>query len=147
MQGDIDRKPPLVIRIIGFVILFSLGYFAANSFFDAGKNVKDSIRVQLDSINKTAPIVYDNFMRFDSVSLVEDDEVKYNLTFIDVDSTASKLYIDALKYKLKNQCESYYEKDAGMKPFRDNKIIVDYFYYDKNGNHLFDITIKPNKNR
>lgn len=91
------------------------------------------------------PFVLDDFVSADSVSLLKNDELKYNFTLIKVDDSSTRLYVDALKYKMKSECQTYYETNEGMKPFRENGIVVNYFYYDKNGKYLFDFSIKSNK--
>ncbi len=91
------------------------------------------------------PVVFDDFAKADSVSLLKNEQLKYSFTLIKIDDSSSKLYVDALKYKMKNQSQIYYETNEGMKAFRDNSIVVNYFYYDKNGKYLFDFSIKPNK--
>ncbi|WP_284651582.1 hypothetical protein [Flavobacterium terrisoli] len=145
MDGDINRKPPLFVRIISFVLFFSFGIFIKSYFFGNKESEKDLVLKQIDSINKTMPVVFDDFAKADSVSLLKNEQLKYSFTLIKIDDSSSKLYVDALKYKMKNQSQIYYETNEGMKAFRDNSIVVNYFYYDKNGKYLFDFSIKPNK--
>jgi hypothetical protein len=148
MYSDIDRKPPLFIRITAFVFFFCFGVFIKNYFFDKRETDKEEvIKKEIDSINKNLPFVFEDFVRADSISLLKNGQLKYNFTFINVDSNSSKLFVDALKYKSKTQCQAYYETNEGMKPFIESNLIINYHYYDKNGKYLFDFTIKPNKKK
>jgi hypothetical protein len=135
----------LFTRILIFIIFSVFSFFGTNYFLNSKKNKKFEIQKELDSINKTLPFVFDNFVRADSVSVFKNDELKYNFTIIEVDDTSSPLYINALKDEMKNKCQTYYETNDKMKDFRDRKIVVNYFYYDKNGKYLFDFAIKSKK--
>jgi hypothetical protein len=138
-----NRK--LFIQILIFIIFFVFSFFGTNYFLNPKENKKIEIQMKLDSINKTLPFVFDNFVRADSISLFKNDELKYNFTIIEVDETSSRLYVKTLKEEMKNKCQIYYETNDKMKDFRDRKIVINYFYYDKNGKYLFDFVVKSKK--
>lgn len=148
MDGNITRKPPLFIRIIGFIILSCFGLFIKSYFFNAKEqNKEEIIQRQLDSLNNTLPIVLDDFARLDTVFKTGKDGFKYCYTLIHVDEKSSEVFKEALEYKLKASSQENYDTNEEMKPFRDMDAKINYNYNDKNGYYLFDFTIRPTKNK
>lgn len=135
-------KNKLILQGTLFLIVFLLAFFGTRYVISSIKGDANEIQKQIDSINKKLPIVFEGFTSADSIAISENNRPKYSWTLLKVDSSTSKIYVDSLKFELKNQRQKYYDSSKEMAGFREKNIIMDYFYYDKNGKYLFDFEVK-----
>ena len=135
-------KNKLILQGTLFLIVFLLAFFGTRYVVSLTKGDSNEIQKQIDSINKKLPVVFEDFTSADSIAISENNRTKYSWTLLKVDGSTSKIYVDSLKFELKNQCQKYYDSNEEMAGFKEKNIIIDYFYYDKNGKYLFDFEVK-----
>ncbi|RKR09239.1 hypothetical protein C8C83_0859 [Flavobacterium sp. 90] len=123
---------------LGFIVGFAVMFFVTQSLF------KPSIDKQLTEIanemNKSCPIRVDEYTTLKSVVALPEKTIQYNyilgLTKAEVKLDTVKKYIfPGVLQNVKNSPE--------MKPFRDNKVTLNYHYTDKNGDFVTEYIVKP----
>lgn len=96
-----------------------------------------------NKLNKTCPILVDSETQLDNVEIVNGDTFKYNYTLLhsirsEMDMEGTVKYLEPLLVK---QVKS----NSAMAIYRENKITMAYYYYDKNGDLAFKIIVSPDK--
>jgi hypothetical protein len=126
--------------ILGLVIGFTIMFFISQSFYK--KPTVDKLMMQAASeLNKSCPFMVDNETRLDnSISLVG-NIFQYNYTLINREK--DKIDIPLVKRLSEPDKINIVKTSPIMKIMRDNKVIVNYHYRDKNGYYLFTISVKP----
>ena len=92
-------------------------------------------------INKSCPIMIDSETRFDNAIVLPSKVFQYNYTLINME--IETVDIDMLKNYLEPNIINFVRTNPDMKPQRDNKVTVNYYYQDKNRNYLFTISVTP----
>jgi hypothetical protein len=92
-------------------------------------------------MNKQTPMQIDEYTRLDSVSAIGKTNFIYYYSLIGVDKT--EVNLDTLNKYLKPSLIENIKNSPDLKVYRDNKISLDYHYYDKNGEFMSKILVTP----
>jgi hypothetical protein len=123
----------------GFVVGFIIMFFVTQSFF------KPSIDKQLaefaNEFNKTCPMNIDEFTTLKNVVALPNKTIQYNYILVGI--TKSEVKLDTVKKYVFPGVLQNAKTNPGMKLFRDNKVTLNYYYADKNGEFVTEYIIKP----
>lgn len=138
-QENKGRKSNLS-SILMFVIVFLITFAVAFYFFsspDLGKRLQETA----NEVNRSAPVKIDQETRLDSATVKSDSIFEYNYTM--VNRLKSEVNIPHFKeYSRANITKSVIES-PDLENFRENKVTVDYRYYDKEGEFITNIMVTP----
>ncbi len=134
-------KTQKIIRTVAFIITFAISYFAVQYFFFNKGTIEEQMEDAAVQINKLSPQMVDEYSRLDSASTVADKTFKYHYTIINM--TKEEINPDVLTKFLRPEIIGNVKNSPELKSFRDNKIIMSYNYYDKNGEFVMNIDVTP----
>ncbi len=138
MQKPTTKKN-LIILVISAIVALSLVFVFYYSFKEP---VTDKEMVELVAkYNKNCPLVIQEGIRLDNVTLPKDKIVQYNLTLLNVEKETAE--IETIKKNIEESLLSTVKANPGLQTFRDNDFTLIYNYDDKKENYLFEIMITP----
>ena len=134
----VDYKK-LMGMIVGAIALI-IAYFLVQQLFNT-PNLDKELMKTASEINKSCPIMIDNETRLDNTMTLPSKTLQYNFTLIGMEKET--VDIIELKSYLEQNIINNVRTNPDMKFFRDNKIITNYYYKDKDGIYLFTISVTP----
>jgi hypothetical protein len=124
---------------IGFIIGFVIIFFATQSLF------KPSIDKQLVEIasemNKTCPMNVDEFTILKNVVALPDQTLQYNYILNGI--TKDEVKLDTVKKYVFPGILQNVKTSPQMKLLRKNKVTLNYYYSDKNGEYVTEYKVEP----
>jgi hypothetical protein len=140
---DLKAKKPKrkfdIKTFIGFIIGFIIMFFVTQSLF------KPSIDKQLaefaNEFNKTCPMNIDEYTTLKNVVALPNKTIQYN--YVLVGMAKADVKIDTVKKYIFPGILQNVKSNPGMKLFRDNKVTLNYYYSDKNGEYVTQYIVKP----
>ena len=133
------------IRLL-FIIVIAVGLVASFQLYlyKSTGTVNTEIVELVGKYNKNCPLIIQEGIRLDSVSLHEEDRVvQYNLTLMNVEKETAEINI--IQKEIEKSLVSTAKENSGLKVFRDNDFALVYNYNDKNKVFLFKVTIMPDQ--
>lgn len=94
-------------------------------------------------INKSCPIMVDSETRLDNTIAMSNNVFQYNYTLINM--LKESLDITFARAQLEPNIINNVKTSPDMKFQRDNNATINYYYKDKEGVHLFTISVTPDK--
>jgi hypothetical protein len=140
MQEPTNKKR-LIVLIISGIIALSTSLILYYSTKDPNSNVE--ITELVSKYNKNCPLLIQQGIRLDSVSLPKESFVQYNLTLVNIKKQTAE--IETIKENIQESLISTAKANPGLKTFRDNDFTLIYNYSDKRKTFLFEIIITPNQ--
>ncbi|MCD0470216.1 hypothetical protein [Flavobacterium sp. JAS] len=138
MQKPTTKKN-LTILVISAIVALSLVLVLYYSFKEP---VTDTEMVELvEKYNQNCPLVIQEGIRLDNVTLPKDKVVQYNLTLLNVEKETADIKI--IKENIEESLLSTVKANPGLQAFRDNDFTLIYNYDDKKENYMFEVTITP----
>jgi hypothetical protein len=144
------KKAPQSKRIkfwIGFALTFAIFYAVGQiggekivNFFKSSTYDK-TLMLSASEINKTCPIMIDAITRLDNTIALPGNVFQYNYTLISL--VKDSVNIEDMKKILTPKIANFVKSSPEMKSMRDNKTTIKYYYRDKVGVYLFDISVDP----
>lgn len=152
ITGDENLKPEVehlktakpkrkfdIKTLIGFIIGFVVMFFVTQSLF------KPSIDKQLvefaNEFNKTCPMNIDEYTTLKNVVALPNKTIQYNYVLVGIAKADVKM--DTVKKYIFPGILQNVKTNPGMKLFRDNKVTLNYYYSDKNGEYVTEYIVKP----
>nr|WP_199002042.1 hypothetical protein [Flavobacterium sp. ASV13] len=136
------RKQNLLLFIVIGVALALAVFFQ----FYLSENV-DEVNTEATELvakyNKNCPLIIQEGIRLDSVSLPKQRVVQYNLTLLNVEK--EKAEVSVIQEEIEKSLISTAKANPGLKVFRDNDYTLIYSYSDKKKAFLFPIKILPDQ--
>ena len=129
--------------IIVGIISFFAAYFLVQQFLLKSPNLDKVMMKTASEINETCPIMIDRETRLDNTIVLPSNVFQYNYTLINLEKET--VDIDLLKNSLEPNITNFVRTNPGMKIQRENKVTINYYYKDKDGNYLFTISVTPNQ--
>ncbi|MFV5686791.1 zinc-ribbon domain-containing protein [Flavobacterium sp. GB2R13] len=124
---------------LGFIAGFIIMFFVTQSFF------KPSIDKQLaemaNEINKTCPMNIDEYTTLKNVVALPNKTVQYNYILVGI--TKAEVKLDTVKRYVFPGVLQNVKTNPAMKFFRENKVTLNYYYSDKNGEYVTEYIVKP----
>lgn len=135
------KKKRLTVLIISGVIALSTSLFLYYSSKDPNADVL--ITELVSKYNNNCPLIIQEGIRLDSVTLPKEEVVQYNLTLVNVEKKTAE--IETIKQNIEQSLISTAKANPGLKTFRDHKFNLVYSYSDKNKVYLFEVKISPDQ--
>jgi hypothetical protein len=106
-----------------------------------GNKIEDQLKEAANELNKSCPMMVDSETRLDNAMTFSGNEFQYNYTLINIttEDIENEQIVEVLKPLLLNNVAT----NPDLHFFRENDIIMTYYYKDKNGNFLAKIPITP----
>lgn len=127
------------------LILIGAITFGLISQFVLPKLIRPVVNVQLKefaaAINADAPIMLTEDIRFDNVTLGNDNRIIYNYTL--VNSTCEETDTTYFKNQMRPAISNQIRNSLEMLTLRELKTIFQYNYKDKNSNQVVTFVFKP----
>lgn len=136
------RKQNILFLAIIVIALGVAGYF----YFFIAENTEEVNKevVQLvEKYNKNCPLIIQDGIRLDSVSLHEERTVQYNLTLLNVVKETAE--VNVIKTEIEKSLISTAKANTGLQTFRENDYTLVYSYSDKKKVFLFNVKIFPDQ--
>ncbi|WP_417939259.1 hypothetical protein [Flavobacterium sp. RS13.1] len=134
------RKQNILFLAIIVVAMGVAGYF----YFFITENTKEANKEVTELVvkyNKNCPLIIQEGIRLDSVSLHEERTVQYNLTLLNVVKETAE--VNVIKTEIEKSLISTAKANPGLQVFRKNEYALVYSYSDKNKVFLFNVKIFP----
>ena len=94
-----------------------------------------------NDVNKSCPAMIDGGTRLDSATVIVPKTFQYHYTLINYEK--EELDILELENMLEHGIVNSVRISPEMKDFRDNKVVINFYYNDKNGDYLLHISVSP----
>ena len=135
-----DRRK--IIRVLTAVISASAASWFVNYYFFSKPSFDKRLIELANEINKTCPMMVDNYTRLDNTTVLPDKVFQYNYTL----TTTLKSEVDTSIFgKIKLNAISNARTNPDMKDIRDNDLTLSYYYKDKNGVFISKFNVTPNE--
>jgi hypothetical protein len=138
-KKKVNKK--LLFNVITFIVAFSLAFFVTKKFM-SGNGVNSKIKAEIEAANKKCPMKVHEFIRMDSIKLMNPKLIHYYYTMLaPKDSISDELR--SVTTKIQEEAQHKFDTDASMKMIRENNISLNYIYNDINGERVVSFTLKP----
>ena len=97
------------------------------------------MRKTATEINKLCPILVDSETRLENTIVLPSNVFQYNYTLMNIEK--GSIDIALLKNEMEPDITNFVCTSPDMKVLRDNKVTINFQYSDKDGNHLFTISV------
>ena len=135
-----DRRKKLLGAIVG-IIAFGLSYWAVQQIFFKPPSFDKVMMQAASELNKTCPIMVDQYTRLDNALALPDNAFQYNYTLVNI--TKAEVNLDTVKKYIEPGILSNVKTNPDMKVYRDNKTTMIYYYKDKNGEFVYKFSVTP----
>ena len=133
-----STKGKIVGLIIG-AIAFAVSYYGVQQLFK--NDLESELKDAASELNKQTPLEIDEFSRLDSASSKGKTNFIYYYTLFDLEK--SEVNLDTVNKYIRPSIIENVKNSPELKVFRNNNIIMDYKYYDKNGEFATEISVTP----
>lgn len=127
------------MAIIVGIIVFAATFYGAGQFFK--KDLESELKDAAIQLNRQTPMKIDEYTRLDSASAKGRTNFIYYYTLVDREK--SEVNPDTVNKYIRPGIIEGVKNNPGLKVYRDNKITMDYRYYDKNGTFVLEISVPP----
>ena len=134
---DYKKLTGIIVGAIAFIV----AYFFVQQLLFRAPNLDDAMMKIASEINESCPIMIDSETRLDNTITLPSKVFQYNYTLINMEKEAVDIIM--LKNHLEPNITNFVRTNPDMKFQRDNKVTVNYYYKDKNGNYLLTISVTP----
>ena len=135
-----DRKKKLTGAIVS-IIAFGLSYYAVQQIFLKPPSLDKVMMQAASELNKTCPIMVDQYTRLDNAVALPDNSFQYNYTLVNL--TKGEVNLDTVKKYVEPGILNNVKTNPDMKIYRDNKTTMIYYYKDKNGEFVHKFSVTP----
>ncbi|MBK6523882.1 MAG: hypothetical protein IPG08_17110 [Sphingobacteriaceae bacterium] len=140
-MAEISEKQKELPRVILFVAILIVLLFIRFSVFGKEKDFDKIMKYTATELNKTCPQQIDNDTRLDSASIHENKTFRYNYTCLNFnkDSMDVEMFAMSVKPAMINNAKS----NPDLQLFRDNNVILEYYFRDELGKFMTRVEIVP----
>lgn len=139
MEEKINKNG--IKNILIFVITFFVGYFMVDYLRYNEVNIDKELTEEANRINKTCPMIVDQDLVLNNVTVLTNKVVQYNYTIVHLEK--SQLDLEILKKEMESHILNDVKTNPDLKIYRDKKIILNYNYHDKKGVFVIKIVVTP----
>jgi len=126
-----------------FAVAFALSYFAVQSLFVKEPLYDKAMMKIAGEINKSCPMMIDADTRLDNAVALPGNVFQYNYTLIHLEKATADP--EEMRNLLGPTIINYVKTNPQMKPQRDLKTTINYYYKDRAGLFLLMISVTPDK--
>ena len=113
------------------------------AFYKPATTLNSNLIAAANNINSHAPIVIDSMLRFDRVNALNGNTFQYNYTLLTLDK--SQIDTNLLKTSGRQLLIDQMKQNPQSSVFRENGIVLEAKYADKDGAYVTLISINPNE--
>jgi len=135
-----SQKTKLIGSIAGAVI-FILASWGVRQVFFKQPSIDKVLMEAASEINKTLPIMVDQYTRLDNTIALPDKSLQYNYTLVEL--TAEEVNVDTIKKYMEPTIINTVRTSPDLKIYRENKVTMIYNYKDKNGVFVYKLSVTP----
>jgi hypothetical protein len=135
-----DKRNKITGIIVG-AIFFALSYYAVQQLFFKTPTFDKAMMEMASELNKTCPIMVDAETRLDNAVSLPKKVFQYNNTLVNVEKETANT--EEMQKFLEPNIVNLVKTNPQMKPMRDLKTTINYYYKDKDGTFLFLISLTP----
>lgn len=141
MNDKRSKNNPLKTAI--GVAVGMLAYFLVRQVLFAPPTFDKVLMATASEINKSLPLMVDSETQLDNTIALPDKVFQYHYTLVnrEIDDIA----IDEMEEILHRQLINSIKNNPDVKAFRENNVIMNYSYKDKNGEFITKISITPDE--
>ena len=142
-MSEIGRTVALIAGVVGGIA----GSIASRSFVEKLCPSSDRMSIDeglvklADQINKMMPMTVDSETRWDSVVPGPNRTISYHYTL--VKRSKDELFPDKFVAYMRPRLVNNYKTLEAMKSLRDSGVVLEYRYFDKDGEYITSITVDP----
>ncbi|MDD3789608.1 MAG: hypothetical protein PHO94_13075 [Petrimonas sp.] len=123
-----------------FFFLFSLFLVQCTS---GDKALHKQLNQMAVDLNISTPVMLDQYTRFDSAAVSENNEFQYYYTIMNTNSPDS--LISAMEQTMEKNIHTAVMNNPDLRIFRDNDITLQYFYRNADAAIIHSIIVTPDK--
>ena len=142
-QKETKFQKKKILTSVVTVITFFISYYAVQQIFFTPPSYDKMMMEVASELNKTCPMMIDSETRLDNAISIPENVFQYNYTLINMDKES--VDVNEMKKYLEPTIINNVKTNPQMKIQRDNKTTINYYYKDKNGQHLLTISVTPDK--
>jgi uncharacterized protein YcfL len=120
------------------VILFSFLLYQCTS---SERALHKRLQQEAAMLNESAPVMLNDFVRFDAASVTPDNTFQYQYTVLNTSNPDS--LVESSLQNLKESARIVYSTSFEMAIFRENNVTLEYIYSDESGRVIRTIEINP----
>lgn len=137
-----DKKKKLTGIVVG-IIAFGLSYFAVQQIFFKPPSFDKVMMQAASELNKTCPIMVDEYTRLDNAVALPGNVFQYNYTLVSI--TKAEVNLDTVKKYIEPAIVNNVKTSPDLKIYRDNKTTMTYYYKDKDGEFVHQFSVTPDQ--
>jgi len=137
------NKRKIILGIVVFAFAFGLSYFAVQPLFVKEPLFDKAMMKIASEINKSCPMMIDADTRLDNAVALPGNVFQYNYTLIHLEKATADP--EEMRNLIGPTIINYVKTNPQMKPQRDLKTTINYYYKDKAGLFLLMISVTPDK--
>ena len=145
MENTFNLKKIMPIAL--GVVVFVLAFFATQHFLSSSEEDKALTEAALvekaAEINQSCPKMVDEEKKLENVMSSPNNNFQFNYTLVNFSSTQASDDMGAIQEDLKSSIMSDLKNNPEFGLFKEKKTTLVYYYSDRDGNAIFDITITP----
>ncbi len=141
-----NRKPhrrktaiSIIVFICAFVIAFAIAFYASRQYFS--KDRVSELQQTVDEMNRKTPMEVDEITRLDSVAAKGDSDIFYYYTLPETE--IAEINADTINKYVRPVIIDNAKNNPGLEILRKKKITMNYLYYDKNGEFIEEVAVRP----
>ena len=138
-NNKMDKKK--IIGMIVGAVAFLIAYFAVQQVFFKAPTFDKQMMQIASELNKSCPMMVDAETQLDNAVALPENTFQYNYTLVNLERETVE--ISELENYLQPIILNNIKTNPDLKTFRDNDVIMAYNYKDRNGEHLFKLSFKP----
>lgn len=93
------------------------------------------------NLNESAPVMLDQFTRFEGASVSSENIFRYNYTVLHASNPDS--LVEAGLKMLRKNIEKEFASHPDLRIFKENEVVIEYIYKDEKGRTVSTLQIKP----
>ena len=139
MAKEENSKKGTILGLVVGIIAFALSYYGVQQLFkkDVGSQL-ENIALEL---NKQLPMRIDEYTRLDSTATHGKTSFIYYYALFDLER--SEVNLDTVNKYIRPRIIEDVKNSPELQYFRDNKITLEYQYFDKVGVFVMEILVTP----
>jgi len=126
----------LLIVVLCSIIMYQQGVFKKPSF-------EVQMTKAAKKLNNQCPKMIDPETQLDSAVVLKDSLFQYNYTMVNMVMESTDTL--GFRHYMKPKLLKFVRYNNELKPYRDNRVIMEYVYRDKNGSLLGKFTFTPKR--
>ena len=140
---NIKKYFPIIIGIVIFVLaFFATRHFLSSSAADSISTEEALINAATET-NQQCPMMINGETKLDNVMSLPNNTFQHSYTLVNVSLIEVSDSLESMKETLKSVLITDLKNNPDLNVFKENKTTMVYYYSDRDGNSILEITITP----